>query len=70
MSRKTPKGFRLCTHPDVRGFRGQTRVIISLKVACINFHMLLGMVKETSKDKKWCKGSKESTEGQGKAIHV
>ena len=32
--------------------------------------MFLGMVKETSKDKKWSKGSKESTEGQGKAIRV
>ena len=41
-----------------------------LKFVCINFHMLLGMVKETSKDKKWSKGSKESTEGQGKSIHV
>ena len=37
-----------------------------LKVACTNFHMFLGMVKETSKEKKWSKGSKESTEGQGK----
>ena len=27
-----------------------------------HFHMFLGMVKETSKDKKWSKGSKESTE--------
>ena len=33
-------------------------------------HMFLGMVKETSKDKKWSKGSKESVEGQGKAIQV
>ena len=32
--------------------------------------MFLGMVKETSKDKKWPKGSKESAEGQGKAIQV
>ena len=43
-------------------------MIRGLKVACINFHMFLGMVKETSKDKKWSKGSKESVEGQGKAI--
>ena len=28
--------------------------------------MFLGMVKETSKDKKWSKGSKESAEGQGR----
>ena len=26
MSRKTPKGFGFRTHPDVHGFRGQTRV--------------------------------------------
>ena len=45
-------------------------VIRGLKVACINFHMFMGMVKETSKDKKWSKGSKESAEGQGKAIQV
>ena len=32
--------------------------------------MFLGMLKETSKDKKWSKGSKESAEGQGKAIQV
>ena len=63
MSRKTQKGFGLCTHPDVHGFRG-------LKVTCINFHMFLGMVKKTSKDKKWSKGSKESAEGKGKAIQV
>ena len=34
----------------------------------MNFHMFLGMVKETSKEKKLSKGSKESTAGQGKAI--
>ena len=28
--------------------------------------MFLGMVKETSKDKKWSKGSKESAEGHGR----
>ena len=33
------------------------------KIRCINFHMILGMVKETSKDKNWSKGSKESVEG-------
>ena len=27
--------------------------------------MFLGMIKETSKDKKWSTGSKESAEGQG-----
>ena len=45
-------------------------MIRGLKVVCTNFHMFLGMVKETSKDKKWSKGSKESAEGQGKAIQV
>ena len=66
MSRKTPKGFGLCTHPDAHGFSGQNLriyALIGLKVDCINFHMILGMVKETSKDKKWSKGSKESAEG-------
>ena len=38
------------------------------KVTCIIFHMFLGMIKETSKDKKWSMGSKESAAGQGKAI--
>ena len=42
--------------------------IKGLKVTCIIFHMFLGMVKETSKDKKWSTGSKESAEGQVKAI--
>ena len=40
-------------------------MIRDLKFACIIFHMFLGMVKETSKDKKWSKVSKESAEGQG-----
>ena len=43
-------------------------MIRGLKVACINFHMFIGMVKETLKDKKWSMGSKESAAGQGKAI--
>ena len=70
MSRKTPKGFGFCTHPDVCGFSGQTHVYTRLEVqkSCIIFHMFLGMVKETSKDKKWSTGSKESAVGQGKAI--
>ena len=38
------------------------------KVMCIIFHMFLGMIKETSKDKKWSTGSQESAAGQGKAI--
>ena len=42
--------------------------LIGLKVTYIIFHMFLGMIKETSKDKKWSIGSKESTVGQGKAI--
>ena len=41
-------------------------MIRGLKVMYMDFHMFLGMVKERSKDKKWSKGSKESTEGQGK----
>ena len=70
MSRKTPKGFGLCTHPDVRGYMGQTRmyVAIGLKAVYIIFHMFLGMIKETPKDKKWSIGAKESAAGQGKAI--
>ena len=43
-------------------------MIKGLKVACIIFHMFLGMVKEKSKDKKCSMGSKDSTTGQGKAI--
>ena len=71
MSMKTPKVFGFCTHLDVRDFRGQTHVYTrlgGLKVVDINLQMFLGMVKETSKDKKWSKGSKECAEGQGKAI--
>ena len=30
MSRKNPKGFGLCTHPDVHGYRGQTRICMRL----------------------------------------
>ena len=51
------------SNPHIYAIRG-------LKVACINFHMFLGMVKETSKAKKWSKGSKESAVGQGNAIQV
>ena len=42
--------------------------VIGLKFVCIIFHMFLGMIKETSKDKKWSMVSKESVVGQGKAI--
>ena len=42
--------------------------LIRLKVAYSIFHVFLGMIKETSKDKKWSIGSKESAVGQGKAI--
>ena len=42
--------------------------IIGLKAVYIIFYMVLGMIKETSKDKIWSLGSKESTAGQGKAI--
>ena len=44
----------------VRGYRVKIRVII--------FYIVLGMIKETSKDKIWSMGSKESAAGQGKAI--
>ena len=44
----------------VHGYRGKTVYII--------FYIVLGMIKETSKDKRWSMGSKESTTGQGKAI--
>ena len=43
-------------------------VVIGLKTAYIIFHMFVGMIKETSKEKKWSIGSKESAAGQGKAI--
>ena len=43
-------------------------MIRGLKFTYMNFHMFMGMVKETSKDKKWSMGSKESAAGQGKAI--
>ena len=43
--------------------------IIGLKSAYIIFHMFVGMIKETSKDKKWSRGANESAAGQGKAIH-
>ena len=42
--------------------------VIGLKSAYIIFHIVLGMVKGTSKDKRWSMGSKESTAIQGKAI--
>ena len=44
----------------IRDYRFKSRVY--------HFSHVLGMVKETSKDKKWSKGSKESVVGQGKAI--
>ena len=42
--------------------------VIGLKAAYITFHMFVGMIKETSKDKKWSIWSEESIAGQGKAI--
>ena len=36
---------------------------VRLKAAYIIFHMVLGMIKETSKDKRWSMGSKESAAG-------
>ena len=41
---------------------------IGLKDAYIIFHMFVGMIKETSKDKKWSIGANESAPGQGKAV--
>ena len=52
----------------VLGVNPRIYAIKGLKVACIIFHMFLGMVKETSKDKKWSMVSKESAARQGKAI--
>ena len=43
-------------------------MIKGLKVTYRIFHMFIGMINETSKDKKWSMGSKESAAGQGKAI--
>ena len=42
--------------------------VIGEKAAYIIFLMFLGMVKDTSKDKKWSIGANESAAGQGKAI--
>ena len=44
----------------VRGYRGKRYVY--------HFIMFLGMVNDTSKDKKWSIGANESTAGQGNAI--
>ena len=42
--------------------------VIGLKSTYIIFPMFLGMIKETSKDKKWSIGANESVAGQGKAL--
>ena len=42
--------------------------VISLKAVYIIFHMFVGMIKETSKDKKCSIGANDSALGQGKAI--
>ena len=42
--------------------------VIGLKSAYIIFYIVLGMINDTSKDKMWSMGSKESAAGQGKAI--
>ena len=42
--------------------------VIEEKVTYIIFLMFLGMVNDTSKDKKWSIGANESVAGQGKAI--
>ena len=50
------------------GSNSRMYVLIGLKVAYNIFHVFFGMIKETSKEKKWSIGSKESAVGQGKAI--
>ena len=52
----------------VLGVNPRIYAIRGLKIMCIVFHMLLGMIKETSKDKKWSIGAKDFAAGQGKAI--
>ena len=42
--------------------------VIGLKATYIIFHMFVGMIKETSKDKKWSIGANDFVVGQGKAI--
>ena len=42
--------------------------VIGENAAYISFLMFLGMVDDTSKDKKWSIGANESTAGHGKAI--
>ena len=42
--------------------------VIGLKSTYIIFYIVLGMINDTSKDKMWSMGSKESAAGQGKAI--
>ena len=42
--------------------------VIGEKAAYIIVYIVLGMVNDTSKDKMWSIGSKESAAGQGKAI--
>ena len=44
---KLQNNLAFCTHPDVHGFRGQTRVYTrekGLKVVYRNFCMFLGMI--------------------------
>ena len=44
--------------------------LIGLKVAYNIFHVFLGMIKETSKDKTWSIGAKESAVGKGRPYKV
>ena len=65
------KDLDLCTHPDVRDYRGNIRVCTRLsgkKPRISILQCFLGMIKVTSKDIKWSKGDNESAAGQGKAI--
>ena len=44
--------------------------VIGEKATYINFIMFLGMIKVTSKDKKWSIGTNESAAGQGRPYNV
>ena len=44
--------------------------VIGEKAAYIKFLMFLGMMKDTSKDKKWSIGVNDSAAGQGRPYNV
>ena len=49
-------------------FKPRMYAVVGLKATYIIFHMFMGMIKETSKDKKWSIGSNEFAAGHGKDI--